>query len=75
MAKLVDRVTRSYTGQLDNARLDQPLGTKDNPDQRILLALRPLPCHRHELSQVDGLAKVLSACSVLYLDTDLFQFW
>jgi len=75
MAKFADRVTRSYTGQLDHTDLDQPPGTQNHPDQRLLLAIRPLPCHRHKLSQVDGLTKVFRTCSVIYLDTGLFQLW
>jgi hypothetical protein len=47
MAKLVDRVTRSYTGQLSHAHLDQSFGTEDYPDQRLLLAIRPLSCDWH----------------------------
>lgn len=75
MAKLVDCIPRSYTGQSDNACLDKPLGTKDHPDQRLLLAVRPLPCDRDKLSQTDGLAKIFSACSIVYTDTDLLQLW
>jgi hypothetical protein len=75
MAKLVDRVTRSYTGQLDHTHLDQPLGKKDHPDQRLLLAIRSLPCDRHQLSQVDGFAKIFSTRSAVYTNTDLLQLW
>ena len=75
LAKSVDRVTRSYTGQLDHAHLDQSLGTKDYPDQRLLLALHPLPCDRHELSQIDGFTKIISACCIVHIDANFLQLW
>jgi hypothetical protein len=75
MAKLIDRVTRSYTGQLGHAHLDQPLGTKDHPDQRLLLAVCPLPCNWYKLSQVDGLSKIFSACCIVHTDSGFLQLW
>jgi hypothetical protein len=75
MAKLVDRITRSYTGQLYHTNLDQSLGTKDHPNQRLLLALRSLPCDRHQLSHIDGFTKILSACSIVHTNTGFLQLW
>lgn len=75
MAKSADSVPWSYTGQLDYTCLDQSPRTKDHPDQWLLLAIRPLPCHRHKLSQVDGHTKILGACSAVHTNTNLFQLW
>jgi len=75
MAKFVDRITRSYTGQLDHTGLDQPSGTKNHPDQWLLVAIRPLPRDRYKLSQVDGFTKIFSTCGIVYSNTDLLQLW
>ena len=75
MAKFVNCVTRSYTGQSDHTGLDQPPGTKDHPDQWFLLAIRPLPRDRHKLSQIGGLTKIFSTCGVVYSDTGFLQLW
>jgi hypothetical protein len=75
VAKFVDRVTRSYTRQFDHIDLDQPLGTQNYPDQWLLLAIRPLPRDRHKLSQVDRYTKIVSACCIIYIDTDILQLW
>jgi len=75
MAKFVDRVTRSYTGQFDHTGLDQPSGTQNHSDQWFLLAIRSLPRDRYKLSQVDGLTKIFRTCGIVYLDTGLLQLW